>query len=36
MSTYEIVVIIFLSMTFTIGLVRFIIYIVDKFSRNRK
>ena len=36
MSAYELVVIIFLAMTFVLALIRLMIYIADKFSGKRK
>ena len=36
MSTYEIIVIIFLSMTFVLALMNMMIRIADKFSERRK
>ena len=35
MSTYEIIVIIFLAMTFIVALVKLMIYLVDKFSQRK-
>ena len=33
MSTYEIIVIVFMSMTFVMGLVKFIVHLTDLFSK---
>jgi len=35
MSTYEIIIIIFLPMTFVVGLIKFMIYLVDIFSKRK-
>jgi len=36
MSTYEVIVIIYLSMTFVLELIKMMIIIMDKFSGKRK
>jgi hypothetical protein len=35
MSTYEIVIIIFLSMTFVLGLIKFMVYLIDIFLKKK-